>query len=80
MIATPCWSKESAPSFQVFVDYSSSGNSVYMEPNALVAINNKIAMLREDERQEERRILQKLTEMLLAREKPYLGLKTYWPI
>ncbi len=65
--------KESAPSFPgVFVDYSSSGNSVYMEPNALVAINNKIAMLREDERQEERRILQKLTEMLLAREKAIL--------
>jgi len=39
-------------------------------------------MLREDERQEERRdIGKKLTEMLLAREKPYLGApRLNWPI
>lgn len=65
--------KESASSFPgVFMDYSSSGSSVYMEPHALVPINNKIAMLMEDERHEERRICQKLTEMLLAREKAIL--------
>lgn len=62
--------KESASSFPgVFVDYSSSGNSLYMEPHSLVAVNNRIAMLLEDERREERRICQKLTSMLISREK-----------
>ena len=65
--------KDLAPSFPgIFVDYSSSGNSVYMEPHALVTMNNKIAMLLEDERREERRICQKLTEMLLSRERAIL--------
>lgn len=52
----------------LIMDRSGSGNSVYMEPHALVAPNNEYAMSREDESAEERRILHKLTEKMLARE------------
>ncbi|MDR1019868.1 MAG: Smr/MutS family protein [Synergistaceae bacterium] len=50
------------------MDRSGSGNSVYMEPHALVQLNNEHAILAEDERAEERRILHRLTEKILARE------------
>ena len=52
----------------LFVDRSSSGNSVYMEPNILTPINNKTAILAKEENEEERRILAALTRQLLARE------------
>lgn len=51
----------------IIVDKSASGNSVYMEPHSLVLPNNKIAALAEEQRQEERRIFQALTKMLLDR-------------
>ena len=50
------------------MDRSGSGSSVYMEPHALIGLNNEHAVLMEDERAEERRILHKLTEKTLARE------------
>lgn len=49
-------------------DKSASGNSVYMEPHALVALNNRIAALAEQQRQEERRLYGELTQMLLQRQ------------
>jgi len=51
----------------IISDRSASGNSVYMEPHALVASNNRIAALLEQQRQEERRILGELTKVILAR-------------
>lgn len=53
------------------MDRSASGNSVYMEPHALVSLNNQYALHAEDENTEERRILYKLTERMLAKE-PHL--------
>lgn len=52
----------------LILDRSGSGNSIYMEPHALVALNNEHAISVEDENAEERRILHKLTEKVLARE------------
>ncbi len=51
----------------IVTDKSASGNSVYMEPHALVVFNNRIAALLEQQRQEERRIFGELTKMLLDR-------------
>lgn len=51
-----------------FVDRSSSGNSVYMEPHQLTSINNKISLLVRSEQDEERRILMDLTRQILLRE------------
>ena len=56
----------------LIMDRSGSGNSVYMEPHALVALNNEYAIHVEDENAEERRILYKLTEKILARESSIL--------
>ena len=56
----------------VALELSGSGNSVYMEPHSLVRLNNEIAVLVRDEREEERRILRELTEMLLRRERHLL--------
>ena len=56
----------------LIMDRSGSGNSVYMEPHALVSINNEYAVHVEDESAEERRILHKLTEKMLARESSIL--------
>ncbi|MDR1885610.1 MAG: Smr/MutS family protein [Synergistaceae bacterium] len=50
------------------MDRSGSGNSIYMEPHALVALNNEHAVCAEDESAEERRILHRLTERVLERE------------
>jgi DNA mismatch repair protein MutS2 len=50
------------------MDRSGSGSSVYMEPHALVALNNEHAILSGDEGAEERRVLHKLTEKILCRE------------
>lgn len=51
----------------ILVDRSSSGNSAYMEPNVIIPINNKIVDVRQDELNEERRILRELTSMVLSR-------------
>ena len=50
------------------MDRSGSGNSVYMEPHALVGLNNEHAVRSESENTEERRILHALTERMLSRE------------
>jgi DNA mismatch repair protein MutS2 len=52
----------------VVTDRSSSGNSFYVEPYRLAALNNKLAVAQEEERQEELRILRKLTLQVMERE------------
>lgn len=52
----------------IVIDRSVSGNSLYMEPTGLVPLNNAQATLLQAELDEERRILQELTEALLRRE------------
>jgi len=52
----------------IVLERSGSGASVYMEPASLVPLNNELALLRDEEREEERRILRLLTEMLVRRE------------
>ena len=52
------------------VDRSGSGSSVYMEPSALVPLNNKLALRFRDEKNEEQIIFRRLTKKLLARERP----------
>jgi DNA mismatch repair protein MutS2 len=44
------------------VDYSSSGETVYMEPTSVQEINNKITVLKIQEQREIERILRQLTE------------------
>ncbi|HOU33214.1 MAG TPA: endonuclease MutS2, partial [Synergistaceae bacterium] len=51
----------------IAIDRSGSGNSVYMEPNALVPHNNKLSLLSRDEERIERKIYRRLTEALLSR-------------
>lgn len=51
----------------ILVDRSSSGNSAYMEPNVIVPLNNKIVDVRQDEVEEERRILRELTSLMVSR-------------
>ncbi len=51
----------------IVTDRSTSGNSLYMEPHSLVPLNNKLAELAEEQRQEERKILRELTQRLLKR-------------
>lgn len=45
-------------------DISSSGNTVYIEPRAVVTINEEITQLQADERHEMARILHEMSEML----------------
>lgn len=45
-------------------DISSSGNTVYIEPRAVVSLNEEITQLQADERYEMARILHELSEML----------------
>ena len=52
------------------VDRSGSGSSVYMEPSALVPLNNRLALRIRDEKEEERAIFRRLTKVILARERP----------
>ena len=60
--------QDAMPNFPGLVlDRSGSGNSVYMEPYAVVALNNEHAVSLEDENAEERRILHKLTERVMER-------------
>jgi DNA mismatch repair protein MutS2 len=56
----------------IVADRSGSGNSIYMEPHAIMALNNEHAVMAEDENAEERRILHKLTARMLGRENPIL--------
>ncbi|MDR2174823.1 MAG: Smr/MutS family protein [Synergistaceae bacterium] len=51
----------------LLVDRSASGNSVYMEPRMLSAVNNSLTLKTRDERDEETRILTELTRGVLAR-------------
>ena len=51
------------------LERSGSGNSVYMEPRALSAINNNLMMKSRDEHDEEHRILAELTRKILSRDK-----------
>jgi DNA mismatch repair protein MutS2 len=52
----------------IVTDRSSSGNSFYVEPYKLAALNNKLAVALEEERQEELRVLRKLTLQVIAKE------------
>lgn len=54
------------------MDRSTSGNSVYIEPQILVSLNNDLIVCQQDLITEERRILRRLTEKMLAREKALL--------
>ncbi len=54
------------------LERSGSGNSVYMEPRALSAVNNSLMMKTRDERDEEHRILAEITRKILARDKAIL--------
>ena len=54
------------------LDRSSSGNSVYMEPRSLNALNNRLVMRQRDEKEEEQRILRRLTAYILSRERAIL--------
>ncbi|MDR1481701.1 MAG: Smr/MutS family protein [Synergistaceae bacterium] len=61
--------QDAMPNFPGLVmDRSGSGSSVYMEPHALVGLNNEHAICAENESTEERRILHRLTERILGRE------------
>ena len=46
------------------IDYSSSGETVYMEPQSVALINNEISLLRLDEEREIDRILRELTKLI----------------
>lgn len=53
----------------VVMDRSGSGNSVYMEPNSLLRLNNEFATCISTERFEEQKILRNLTTQILKRAK-----------
>lgn len=53
----------------VVSDRSGSGSTVYMEPHSLVPLNNDLALLLREEKEEERKILRQLTQVVLSREK-----------
>ncbi|MDR1650348.1 MAG: Smr/MutS family protein [Synergistaceae bacterium] len=60
--------QDAVPNFPgMVIDRSGSGSSVYMEPSALTALNNEHAAAALDESAEERRILHKLTELVMGR-------------
>jgi DNA mismatch repair protein MutS2 len=48
----------------VIIDESATGQTIYIEPESLVEINNDIRDLTHEERREEVRILRSLTAML----------------
>jgi DNA mismatch repair protein MutS2 len=52
----------------IVIDRSSSGNSFYVEPYSLAALNNRLAAALEEERQEVFRILRRMTLKLLEKE------------
>ncbi|MDR1977451.1 MAG: Smr/MutS family protein [Synergistaceae bacterium] len=53
----------------LLVDRSASGNSVYMEPRMLSAVNNSMMLKARDEQDEETRILMEITRKILTRER-----------
>jgi len=54
----------------IVIDRSTTGNSLYMEPEGLIEINNKVSILKKEIEEEERRILQRLTREILEKQKP----------
>jgi DNA mismatch repair protein MutS2 len=52
------------------IDYSSSGETVYMEPQSVALINNEINLLRLDEEREINRILRELTKLIASEYSP----------
>ena len=54
-------------------DISSSGMTVFIEPSTLVELNNSLLMLRQEEEEEIKRILQELTNMVVAYQKELLN-------
>jgi len=52
------------------IDYSSSGETVYMEPQSVALINNEISLLRLDEEREINRILRELTKLIASEYTP----------
>ena len=56
----------------IVVDRSGSGSSVYMEPIELAPLDNALAVRLRDQKDEESRILRRLTATVLSREKPLL--------
>ena len=51
----------------IALDRSGSGKGVYIEPRELVPLNNRIEILRGEESEEERKILTRLTSILLEK-------------
>ena len=56
----------------VALDRSSTGNTVFMEHEKTIRLNNRIALLVSEERQECERILGKLTQLVLKRQRAIL--------
>lgn len=56
----------------VVLDRSSSGNTVFMEHEKLIPINNRISLLSSEEKEECDRILRELTQLILKRERALL--------
>lgn len=55
------------------IDYSSSGETVYMEPKAIASINNEISMLKVDETKEMEKILRELTGLVAEQYEPLVN-------
>ncbi|MDO9509069.1 MAG: Smr/MutS family protein [Thermovirgaceae bacterium] len=51
----------------IVLDRSGSGKGVYVEPRELVGLNNRIEILRSDVAEEERKILTRLTAMIIEK-------------
>jgi len=49
-------------------DYSKTGETLYFEPMFLVELNNQLQELKQEEREEERKIIKFLTELLIQEE------------
>ncbi len=54
-------------------DYSKTGETLYFEPMFLVEVNNQLQELKQQEREEERKIIKFLTELIIQ-EKPFIEL------
>jgi DNA mismatch repair protein MutS2 len=51
----------------IIQDRSGSGNSVFMEPNDMIELNHRLAMLLSEEKEEEYRLLSLMTQKILSR-------------
>jgi DNA mismatch repair protein MutS2 len=56
----------------IAVDRSGTGISVYMEPHSLITLNNRHAAAQGEESAEELKILRRITERIIKRERPVL--------